>query len=99
MTHSALVHKRIRTLLFATFALFGVIIGQLFSVQVVRAGTISDRAAVELLKTSTLIQILDMDMVSIQDNEILVIVNMMGSNYHGQHMVIIVVSSTFVICW
>ena len=55
MTHSALVHKRIRTLLFATFALFGVIIGQLFSVQVVRAGTISDRAAVELLKTSTLL--------------------------------------------
>jgi len=55
MTHSALVHKRIRTLLFATFALFGVIIGQLFSVQVVRAGTISDRAASELLKTSILL--------------------------------------------
>jgi len=55
MTHSALVHKRIRTLLYATFALFGVIIGQLFSVQVVRAGTISNRAASELLQTSTLL--------------------------------------------
>jgi cell division protein FtsI (penicillin-binding protein 3) len=55
MTHQALVHKRIRTLLVATFALFGIIIGQLFSVQVVRAGTISERAANELLKTSTLL--------------------------------------------
>jgi cell division protein FtsI (penicillin-binding protein 3) len=55
MTHNALVHKRIRTLLYTTFALFGVIIGQLFSVQVVRAGTISDRAATELLNTSTLL--------------------------------------------
>lgn len=55
MTHHNLVHKRIRTLLFATFALFGVIIAQLFSVQVVRAGTISERAAKELLLTSTLL--------------------------------------------
>lgn len=55
MTHHNLVHKRIRTLLFATFALFGVIIAQLFSVQVVRAGTISDRAANELLQTSILL--------------------------------------------
>ncbi len=55
MSHNSLVHKRIRTLLFATFALFGVIIAQLFSVQVVRAGTISERAANELLSTSTLI--------------------------------------------
>jgi cell division protein FtsI (penicillin-binding protein 3) len=38
-----------------TFALFGVIIAQLFSVQVVRAGTISERAATELLRTSTLL--------------------------------------------
>ena len=42
-------------MLFVTFALFGVIIAQLFSVQVVRAGTISERAANELLRTSTLI--------------------------------------------
>ena len=55
MSHNSLVHGRIRTLLFATFALFGVIIGQLFSVQVVRAGTISERAANELLRTSTLL--------------------------------------------
>jgi cell division protein FtsI (penicillin-binding protein 3) len=38
-----------------TFALFGVIIAQLFSVQIVRAGTISERAATELLRTSTLL--------------------------------------------
>ena len=55
MSHHNLVHKRIRTLLFATFALFGVIIAQLFSVQVVRAGTISERAAKELSLTSTLL--------------------------------------------
>ena len=55
MSHNALVHKRIRTLLVVTFALFGVIIAQLFSVQVVRAGTISERAATELLRTSTLL--------------------------------------------
>ena len=55
MSHNALVHKRIRTLLVVTFALFGVIIAQLFSVQVVRAGTISERAAKELLRTSTLL--------------------------------------------
>jgi cell division protein FtsI (penicillin-binding protein 3) len=55
MSHNALVHKRIRTLLVVTFALFGVIIAQLFSVQVVRAGTISERAAIELLRTSTLL--------------------------------------------
>ena len=55
MSHNALVHKRIRTLLVVTFALFGIIIAQLFSVQVVRAGTISERAATELLRTSTLL--------------------------------------------
>jgi cell division protein FtsI (penicillin-binding protein 3) len=55
MTHHALVHKRIRILLFATFALFGVILAQLFSVQVVRAGTISERATNELMKTSVLL--------------------------------------------
>jgi cell division protein FtsI (penicillin-binding protein 3) len=55
MSHNALVHKRIRTLLVVTFALFGIIIAQLFSVQVVRAGTISERAAIELLRTSTLL--------------------------------------------
>ena len=55
MSHNTLVHKRIRTLLVVTFALFGVIIAQLFSVQVVRAGTISERAATELLRTSTLL--------------------------------------------
>ena len=55
MSHNALVHKRIRILLVVTFALFGVIIAQLFSVQVVRAGTISERAATELLRTSTLL--------------------------------------------
>jgi cell division protein FtsI (penicillin-binding protein 3) len=55
MSHNALVHKRIRILLVVTFALFGVIIAQLFSVQVVRAGTISERAAIELLRTSTLL--------------------------------------------
>lgn len=55
MSHNALVHKRIRTLLVVTFALFGVIIAQLFSVQIVRAGTISERAATELLRTSTLL--------------------------------------------
>jgi cell division protein FtsI (penicillin-binding protein 3) len=42
-------------LLVVTFALFGIIIAQLFSVQVVRAGTISERAATELLRTSTLL--------------------------------------------
>lgn len=55
MTHYALVHKRIRILLFATIALFGVIIAQLFSVQVVRAGTISERATNELMQTSVLL--------------------------------------------
>lgn len=55
MSHQALVHKRIRILLVGTFALFGIIIAQLFSVQVVRAGTISERAANELLQTSTLL--------------------------------------------
>jgi len=55
MSHQALVHKRIRTLFVATLALFGIIIAQLFSVQVVRAGTISERAANELLMTSTLL--------------------------------------------
>jgi len=55
MSHQALVHKRIRLLLVATAALFGVIVAQLFSVQVVRAGTISERAANELLQTSTLL--------------------------------------------
>jgi cell division protein FtsI (penicillin-binding protein 3) len=55
MSHQALVHKRIRLLLVATAALFGVIVAQLFSVQVVRAGTISERAASELLQTSTLL--------------------------------------------
>tara|TARA_B110000503_G_scaffold72001_1_gene111502 strand:- start:16742 stop:18535 length:1794 start_codon:yes stop_codon:yes gene_type:complete len=55
MSHASLVHKRIRTLLFVTFALFGVIVGQLISVQVVRAGTISERAITELLRTSTLL--------------------------------------------
>ena len=55
MSHNAIVHKRIRTLLGVTFALFGIIIAQLFSVQVVRAGTISERAANELLQTSTLL--------------------------------------------
>ena len=55
MTHHALVHKRIRILLFATFALFGVILAQLFSVQVVRAGTISERATNELMQTSVLL--------------------------------------------
>ena len=55
MSHNAIVHKRIRTLLGVTFALFGIIIAQLFSVQVVRAGTISERAANELLNTSTLL--------------------------------------------
>ena len=55
MSHNALVHKRIRALLVVTFALFGIIIAQLFSVQVVRAGTISERAAIELLRTSTLL--------------------------------------------
>jgi len=55
VSHNALVHKRIRTLLVVTFALFGIIIAQLFSVQVVRAGTISERAATELLRTSTLL--------------------------------------------
>ena len=55
MSHNSIVHKRIRTLLVITFALFGVIIAQLFSVQVVRAGTISERAANELLRTSTLL--------------------------------------------
>jgi cell division protein FtsI (penicillin-binding protein 3) len=55
MSHNALVHKRIRTLLVVTFALFGIIVAQLFSVQVVRAGTISERAAIELLRTSTLL--------------------------------------------
>ena len=55
MSHHALVHKRIRTLLVITFALLGVIIAQLFSVQVVRAGNISERAANELLRTSVLL--------------------------------------------
>ena len=55
MSHQALVHKRIRTLFVATLALFGIIIAQLFSVQVVRAGTISERAAKELLNTSILL--------------------------------------------
>ena len=55
MSHQALVHKRIRVLLVATFALFGIIIAQLFSVQVVRAGTISERASKELLNTSILL--------------------------------------------
>ena len=55
MSHNSIVHKRIRTLLGVTFALFGLIIAQLFSVQVVRAGTISERAATELLQTSTLL--------------------------------------------
>mgnify|MGYP002628961742 CR=1 FL=1 len=55
MSHQALVHKRIRTLFVVTLALFGIIIAQLFSVQVVRAGTISERAANELLMTSTLL--------------------------------------------
>ena len=55
MSHSAIVHKRIRTLLGVTFVLFGVIVAQLFSVQVVRAGAISERAANELLRTSTLL--------------------------------------------
>ncbi len=55
MTHHAIVHKRIRTLLFATFALFGVILAQLISVQVVRAGTISERATNELMQTSVLL--------------------------------------------
>ena len=55
MSHANLVHKRIRTLLFVTFALFGVIIAQLFSIQVVRAGAISERAITELLQTSTLL--------------------------------------------
>ena len=51
MSHNAIVHKRIRTLLGVTFVLFGVIVAQLFSVQVVRAGAISERAANELLRT------------------------------------------------
>ena len=55
MSHNSIVHKRIRTLLGVTFALFGLIVAQLFSVQVVRAGTISERAATELLQTSTLL--------------------------------------------
>ena len=55
MSHNAIVHKRIRTLLGVTFVLFGVIVAQLFSVQVVRAGAISERAANELLRTSTLL--------------------------------------------
>ncbi|MEJ6574203.1 MAG: penicillin-binding protein 2 [Actinomycetes bacterium] len=55
MSHNTIVHRRIRALLIATFALFGVIIAQLFSVQVVRAGTISERAENELLLTSTLL--------------------------------------------
>ena len=55
MSHTSLVHRRIRTLLIATFTLFGLIVAQLFSVQVVRAGAISERAINELLKTSTLI--------------------------------------------
>ena len=55
MSHNAIVHKRIRTLLGVTFVLFAIIVAQLFSVQVVRAGTISDRAAKELLNTSILL--------------------------------------------
>jgi cell division protein FtsI (penicillin-binding protein 3) len=55
MSHNAIVHKRIRTLLGVTFVLFAIIVGQLFSVQVVRAGTISERAAKELLNTSILL--------------------------------------------
>jgi cell division protein FtsI (penicillin-binding protein 3) len=55
VSHNAIVHKRIRTLLGVTFVLFGVIVAQLFSVQVVRAGAISERAANELLRTSTLL--------------------------------------------
>ena len=55
MSHNAIVHKRIRTLLGVTFVLFAIIVAQLFSVQVVRAGTISERAAKELLNTSILL--------------------------------------------
>jgi cell division protein FtsI (penicillin-binding protein 3) len=55
VSHNAIVHKRIRTLLGVTFVLFAIIVGQLFSVQVVRAGTISERAAKELLNTSILL--------------------------------------------
>jgi len=55
MTHHALVHSRIRSVMVITGLAFALIICQLFSVQVVRAGTISAKAANELRNTSVLL--------------------------------------------
>ena len=55
MTHHALVHSRIRSVMVVTGLAFALIICQLFSVQVVRAGTISAKAANELRNTSVLL--------------------------------------------
>ena len=55
MTHHALVHSRIRSIMVITGLAFALIICQLFSVQVVRAGTISAKAASELRNTSVLL--------------------------------------------
>ena len=48
MSHHSLVHKRIQQLFVATLVLFAIIVLQLISVQVVRAGSISAKANHEL---------------------------------------------------
>jgi len=53
MNHHAVIHSRIRMVLVGTTVVFILIALQLFSVQVVRAGAISKRAATELMSTST----------------------------------------------
>ena len=53
MNHHAVIHSRIRIVLVGTTLVFILIALQLFSVQVVRAGAISKRAATELMSTST----------------------------------------------
>ncbi|TSA46682.1 MAG: penicillin-binding protein 2 [Actinomycetales bacterium] len=55
MNYQRIIHSRIRALIIMTSLVFALIVGQLFSVQVVRAGAISKRAADELLKTSVLL--------------------------------------------
>jgi len=55
MSHHAIVHSRIRAVMVITGLAFAIIICQLFSVQVVRAGTISAKAASELRNTSVLL--------------------------------------------
>ena len=54
MSHHSLVHKRIQQLFVATLVLFAIIVLQLISVQVVRAGSISAKANHELQNFSVL---------------------------------------------